>query len=115
MILPHPNIADHTPPQARQTIANAIDVYLAGTVTIHQLAQWALKAYHSRVADIGDDPDDDENDDDAYVFDEETVPVGEQIIVDVLDALMFADEASFALDNDTLATWRNRLRIAVIE
>ena len=115
MMLPSPNIATLTPPQARQTIANAIDVYLTGEVTMAQLAQWALKAYHSRVADLDDDTDDDEHDDEAFVFDEETVPVSEQIIVDVLDALMFADEDSFALDKETLATWRNRLRIAVVE
>ena len=114
MMLPNPNIATLTPPHARQTIANAIDVYLNDAVTMAQLAQWALKAYHSRVTNIEDDTDDDERDDDAYVFDEETVPVGEQIIVDVLDALMFADEDSFALDKETLATWRNRLRIAVV-
>ncbi|MCE2852600.1 MAG: hypothetical protein ACK5C8_05460 [Roseiflexaceae bacterium] len=112
-MLPSPNIVTQTPAQARQTIATAIDVYLSGAVTINQLAQWALQAYHARVTDL-DDAADDEHDDDAYVFDEETLPAGEQMIVEVLDALMFADEDSFMLDADTLATWRNRLRIAVV-
>ena len=111
-MLPSPNIANQTPPQARQTIANAIDVYLSGAVTIAQLAQWALKAYHARVADLDDAADEEYDDDDA--FDEETLPAGEQMIVEVLDALMFADENTFMLDADTLATWRNRLRIAVV-
>lgn len=113
MTLPSPNLAPLTAADARLTIAHAIDTHLSGAVTIHQLAQWALKAYHARVAGL-DDAADDELDDDAYVFDEETLPAGEQLIVEVLDALMFADEDSFMLDADTLATWRNRLRIAVV-
>ncbi|MEY2846338.1 MAG: hypothetical protein RL076_1884 [Chloroflexota bacterium] len=112
MTLPSPNLAPLTAADARITIANAIDALLSNTISLAQLAQWALKAYHSRVTDGADDLEDafaDEDDEDEIV-----VPADEQLIVDALDALMFADDPTFALDGATLISWRNRLRIAVV-
>lgn len=112
MTLPSPNLAPLTAADARITIANAIDALLSNTISLAQLAQWALKAYHSRVTDGADDLEDafaDEDDEDEIV-----VPADEQLIVDALDALMFADDPTFALDASTLISWRNRLRIAVV-
>lgn len=115
-MLPSPNIATQTPPQARLTIANAIDAHITGTVTIQQLAQWALKAYHARIATDVDDHDDMDDMDDEGDTDNDTagISASEQLIVDALDALMFADDTAFALDHATLTSWRNRLRIAVV-
>lgn len=112
-MLPSPNIADLTPAEARFAIADAIDAHLSGAISIGHLAQWALKAYHARVTDDSDVTGDDD-DDDAYVFDEETIPASEQLLVEALDALMFADEHTFALDTTTLTAMRNQLRIAVV-
>ncbi|MFM7680076.1 MAG: hypothetical protein ACKO83_14655 [Roseiflexaceae bacterium] len=112
MTLPSPNLAPLSAADARLTIAHAIDALLSNTISLAQLAQWALKAYHSRVTDGADELEEafDDEDDEA----EMVVPADEQLIVDALDALMFADDAAFALDNATLISWRNRLRIAVV-
>jgi hypothetical protein len=109
-MLPSPNLALLTPADARHTIATAIESVLAGDTHIATLAQWALKAYHARVADADNDNDDDDDDD----ADELLPAAQEQLIIDALDALMFADDPTFALDTAALTSWRNRLRIAAV-
>lgn len=120
-MLPSSNLAPLEPAAARNAIAHAIALTTNGAATIPQLAQWALKAYHSLdTADLddsddadsmidaalldsyddeGDDDDDDDNDIDA-----------DPLIVAALDALMFGDAPPFALDNQALQAWYERLR-----
>ncbi len=117
-MLPSSNLAPLEPAAARNAIVHAIALTTNGAATITQLAQWALKAYHSLdTADLDDsddadsmidaallDSDDDEGDDD----DDEIVH--DPLIIAALDALMFADAPPFALDNQALQAWYERLR-----
>ena len=117
-MLPSSNLAVLEPVAARNAIAHAIALTTNGAATITQLAQWALKAYHSLdTADLDesdavdtlidtariddDDDDDDDNDIDA-----------DPLIIAALDALMFADAPPFALDTTALHAWYERLRAA---
>jgi hypothetical protein len=122
-MLPSSNLAVLEPVAARNAIAHAIALTTNGAATITQLAQWALKAYHSLdtadldesdaadtlldttllAADIEDDDDDDDTDDDDEI-------VHDPLIIAALDALMFADAPPFALDNDALHAWYTQLR-----
>jgi hypothetical protein len=118
-MLPSSNLALLEPTAARNAVAHAIALTTNGAATITQLAQWALKAYHSLdTADLDDsddadslidatllDSDDDESDDDDEI-------VHDPLIVAALDALMFADAPPFALDNAALQAWYERLRTA---
>lgn len=116
-MLPSSNLALLEPAAARNAVAHAIALTTNGAASVAQLAQWALKAYHSLdTADEGDsddadsmidatllDSDDDEGDDDDEI-------VHDPLIVEALDALMFADAPPFALDNQALQAWYERLR-----
>ena len=116
-MLPSSNLALLEPAAARNAVAHAIALTTNGAATITQLAQWALKAYHSLdTADLDDsddadsltdatllDSDDDEGDDDDEI-------VHDPLIIEALDALMFADAPPFALDNDALNAWYTKLR-----
>jgi len=64
----------------------------------------------------GDDDGEDDNSDDTSDDDADDMPpvASEQLIIDALDALMFADDPTFALDTAALTSWRNRLRIAAV-
>ena len=118
-MLPSSNLALLEPAAARNAVAHAIALTTNGAATVAQLAQWALKAYHSLdTADLDDsddtdslidatllDSDDDESDDDDEI-------VHDPLIVEALDALMFADAPPFALDNAALQAWYERLRTA---
>lgn len=118
-MLPSSNLAALEPVAARNAIAHAIALTTDGAATITQLAQWALKAYHSLdTADLDEsdaadtlidtariDTDiEDDDDDDEIVHD--------PLIIAALDALMFADAPPFALDNEALHAWYERLRTA---
>ena len=116
-MLPSSNLALLEPAAARNAVAHAIALTTNGAASVAQLAQWALKAYHSLdTADLDDsddtdsmidaarlDSDDDEGDDDDEI-------VHDPLIVEALDALMFADAPPFALDNDALNAWYTKLR-----
>ena len=116
-MLPSSNLALLEPAAARNAVAHAIALTTNGAASVAQLAQWALKAYHSLdTADLDDsddtdslidatllDSDDDESDDDDEI-------VHDPLIVEALDALMFADAPPFALDNAALQAWYERLR-----
>lgn len=116
-MLPSSNLALLEPMAARNAVAHAIALTTNGAATVAQLAQWALKAYHSLdTADLDDsddadtlsdatllDSDDDDGDDDDEI-------VHDPLIVEALDALMFADAPPFALDNAALQVWYERLR-----
>lgn len=116
-MLPSSNLALLEPAAARNAVAHAIALTTNGAATVAQLAQWALKAYHSLdTADLDDsddadslsdaallDSDDDEGDDDDEIG-------HDPLIVEALDALMFADAPPFALDNAALQAWYERLR-----
>ena len=118
-MLPSSNLALLEPAAARNAVAHAIALTTNGAASVAQLAQWALKAYHSLdTADLDDsddadsmidaallDSDDDEGDDDDEI-------VHDPLIVEALDALMFADAPPFALDNAALQAWYERLRTA---
>ena len=118
-MLPSSNLALLEPAAARNAVAHAIALTTNGAASVTQLAQWALKAYHSLdTADLDDsddtdslidaallDSDDDEGDDDDEI-------VHDPLIVEALDALMFADAPPFALDNAALQAWYERLRTA---
>jgi hypothetical protein len=117
-MLPSSNLAPLEPTAARNAVAHAIALTINGAATVSQLAQWALKAYHSLdTADLDEsddadtltevallDSDDDDNDDDELSAD--------PLLIEALDALMFADAPPFALDTAALQTWYNQLRIA---
>lgn len=116
-MLPSSNLALLELAVARNAVAHAIALTTNGAATVAQLAQWALKAYHSLdTADLDDsddadsmidaallDSDDDEGDDDDEI-------VHDPLIIEALDALMFADAPPFALDNQALQAWYERLR-----
>lgn len=118
-MLPSSNLALLELAAARNAVAHAIALTTNGAASVAQLAQWALKAYHSLdTADLDDsddadsmidaallDSDDDEGDDDDEI-------VHDPLIVEALDALMFADAPPFALDNQALQAWYERLRTA---
>ena len=116
-MLPSSNLALLEPAAARNAVAHAIALTTNGAATVAHLAQWALKAYHSLdTADLDDsddadslidatllDSDDDDGDDD----DDEIAH--DPLIIEALDALMFADAPPFALDNQALQAWYERL------
>jgi len=117
-MLPSSNLALLEPAAARNAVAHAIALTTNGAATITQLAQWALKAYHSLdTADLDEsdaadslsdatllDSDDDEGNDDDDID-------ADPLIIAALDALMFADAPPFALDNDALNAWYTKLRM----
>ena len=117
-MLPSSNLAPLEPTAARNAVTHAIALTINGAATVSQLAQWALKAYHSLdTADLDEsddadtlsdgvflDSDDDESDDDEISDD--------PLIIEALDALMFADAPPFALDMTALQAWYERLRTA---
>ena len=121
-MLPSSNLAALEPVAARNAVAHAIALTTNGAATITQLAQWALKAYHSLdTADLDEsdaadtlidtallDADIEDDDDDAEDKDIDADP----LIIAALDALMFADAPPFALDNEALHAWYERLRTA---
>ncbi|NBU65232.1 MAG: hypothetical protein EBS29_12155 [Chloroflexia bacterium] len=117
-MLPSSNLAPLDPTAARHAVAHAIALTINGAASVPQLAQWALKAYHSLdTADLDEvddadslravpllDSDDDDMDDDEMSDD--------PLIIEALDALMFADAPPFALDHVALQGWYERLRSA---
>jgi len=119
-MLPSSNLASLEPAAARNVVAHAIALTTNGADTITQLAQWALKAYHSLdTADLDEsddadtlidtariDTDIEDDDDDAEDDDIDADP----LIIAALDALMFADAPPFALDHTALQAWYDRLR-----
>lgn len=120
-MLPSSNLAALEPVAARNAVAHAIALTINGAATITQLAQWALKAYHS--LDSADEGDSDDADSmlDATLLDSNTDEGDEQgddddeighdpLIVTALDALMFGDAPPFALDNQALQAWYTQLR-----
>ncbi len=119
-MLPSSNLAALEPVAARNAVAHAIASTTNGVATITQLAQWAIKAYHSLdTADLDESDatdtlidtariDADIEDDDAEDNDIDADP----LIIAALDALMFADAPPFALDTTALHAWYERLRTA---
>jgi hypothetical protein len=120
-MLPSSNLAALEPVAARNAIAHAIALTTNGAATITQLAQWALKAYHSLdTADLDDSDDADslidatllDSDDDEGDDDDDNDIDADPLIIEALDALMFADAPPFALDTTALHAWYERLRTA---
>ncbi|MCX6016012.1 MAG: hypothetical protein NT020_10575 [Chloroflexales bacterium] len=114
-MLPSSNLALLEPAAARNAVAHAIALTTNGAATITQLAQWALKAYHSLdTADLDESDAADTLIDtaliDADIEDDDDEIVHDPLIVAALDALMFADAPPFALDNAALQAWYERLR-----
>lgn len=117
-MLPSSNLAPLEPAAARNVVAHAIALTTNGAATVPQLAQWALKAYHSLdTADLDESDDADtlidatliDTDDDDNDSDDDEI-THDPLIVEALDALMFADAPPFALDNTALQAWYDRLR-----